>query len=337
MTEPVILPPVGPLVFPLSPRILPLTWDRPAILPAGLPALVDRFWAEQGAAGVDVTVHVVPNGKTNVSTPPPPPRRLPYADLYFVPTHHMTGFRGLGAVGDSCWLFAQWRALLDGLLEELQLTAGAAQARMRTAAPGELRRRLDARRDTRTAFSLRVLADDERLGQPRTEIGGVLGALWGRRLKRWAAFRKTFRSQPYEPREYPRAVLDDLRAYECGGQYALSHLVSTLLERRYPGTIAFGMTDLDVRTAYRFLRNQRYLLRYHLLNACPELGIWRTVLARTPGKDGARRVYHFFTAGERERLLAFVGPRLPAPKPAPWPPPERHPGWGDADFEGTAF
>ena len=297
------------------PGVIPLTWEHPKILPAGLPALVDRFWSEEGAPGADVTVHVASNGRPTRNAEPPADREAPYADVWFVATHHLSNIRGLGAVAGACWLFAQWKLLADALIQELQYVAVSSD-------PGpspQRRQRLDRRLDARDAFYARVLATDERLGQPRHEIGGLVGALWGRRLTRWAAYRKQLRGGPdYQPHEYPRAVLDDLRAYECGGQHALGHLVQKLLDARYPGVIPFGETEQQVQATYRFLRNQRYLLRYHLLNAAPELGIWRTVLARTPGKDGSRRVYHFFTHGEAQRLLAHVGPLLPAPKDPPW-------------------
>lgn len=319
MTEPATLPGVvtpsstAPPTLP-PPGILPLTWEHPKILPAGFTALLDRFWAEEGGPGTDVTVHVASNGRPSRSAPQID-REPPYADVWFVASHHLASIRGVGAVPGACWLFAQWKLLADALIQELQFVAVRGGAESLPAR----RRRLQDRAVARDAFYARVLAGDDRLGQPRTAIGGLVGALWGRRLTAWAAYRKHLRAQAdYQPHEYPRAVLDDLRAVECGGQHTLGHLVQTLLDRRYPGVIPFGETEQQVQATYRFLRNEKYLLRYHLLNACPELGIWRTVLARTPGRDGARRVYHFFTHGERARLLAAVEPGLPAPKPPPW-------------------
>jgi hypothetical protein len=318
VTEPVTLPAVDRLT-----PIIPLTWVRPAILPVGLPALVDRFWATEGVPGISLTVHVESNGRPRNNPPPQVRRTPPYGDLWFVPTHAMSAIRGVTATAGATWLFTQWTLLLDALIRDLQLAAVSADPH----ATDRGRYQLDTALPARKRFVDRLLAEDDRLGQPKREIGGVVGALWGRRIRAWSAMRKTLRSGPdYHPAEYPRAVLDDLRAYECGGQHTLSHLVQTLLDQRHPGAIPFGETEQQVQATYRYLRNERYLLRYHLLNACPEAGIWRTVLARVPGKDGTRRVYHFFTAGERARLLALVGPRLPAPKPPPWPPRFSHDG-----------
>lgn len=303
--------------MPLVPgsRTVPLTWVGPTILPVGLPQLVNRFWAEHGAPGVDVTVHVYTNGRPRRNQPDYAQREPPYADVHFTPTHHMSAARSLGAAAGSCWLFAQWRHLSEALISELQLTGIAASDQ----SPEARRYAMDTRHGVRKRFLERIAEQDDRMGQPRDEIGGVVGALWGRRLKGWARYRRALKQGgDFAPHEYPRAVLDDLRARECGGQYALAHLVQHLMDDRYPGVIPYGETEQQVQATHRFLRNQRYLLRYHLLNACPDLGVWRTVLARNPGRDGSRRVYHFFTHGERTRLLAHVAPRLPAPKTPPW-------------------